>query len=123
MHPIGPELPISAHVACTRVCRQLYVLSASQALFQATVGVGTVIIVYVGVRGGGVHAIPWSIAQQHKCHCLGFAPVPLSSTTAIVQMSRFLLLFWAPRNTLVITDAHDMYKVTVIVDFAGNILW
>ena len=48
--------PISAHVACARVCRQLYVLRASQALFQATVGVGTVIIVYIGVassRGGG----------------------------------------------------------------------
>ena len=56
MHPIGPELPISAHVACARVCRQLYVLLASHALVQATVGVGTVIIVYIGVaytKGGG----------------------------------------------------------------------
>ena len=56
MHPIGPELPISAHLACARVCRQLYVLCASHALVQATVGVGTVIIVYIGVaytRGGG----------------------------------------------------------------------
>ena len=56
MHPIGPELPISAHVACARVCRQLYVLRASHTLVQATVGVGTVIIVYIGVaytRGGG----------------------------------------------------------------------
>jgi len=44
MHPIGPELPISAHVACARVCRQLYVLRASHALVQATVGVGTVLI-------------------------------------------------------------------------------
>ena len=63
MHPIGPELPISAHVACAHVCRQLYVLRASHALVQATVGVGTVIIVYIGIaytRGGGgynnVHA-------------------------------------------------------------------
>ena len=59
MHPTGPELPISAHVACTRVCRQLYVLRASHALIQATVGVGTVIIVYTGVaytrEGGDVH--------------------------------------------------------------------
>ena len=55
MHPICPELPLSAHVACARVCRQLYVLCASLALVQATVGVGTVIIVYNGVAytGGG----------------------------------------------------------------------
>ena len=56
MHPIGPELPISAHVACARVCRQLYVLRASHALVQATIDVGTVIIVYIGVaytKGGG----------------------------------------------------------------------
>ena len=57
MHSIGPELPISAHVASACVCRQLYVLRASHALVQATVGVGTVIIVYIGVaytKGGGV---------------------------------------------------------------------
>ena len=57
MHPTGPELPISAHVACARVCRQLYVLRASHTVVQATVGVGTVIIVYIGVaytgEGGG----------------------------------------------------------------------
>ena len=53
MHPIGPELPLSVHVACARVCRQLYVLCASHALVQATVGVGTVIVVYIGVGGGG----------------------------------------------------------------------
>ena len=38
------------------MCRQLYVLRASHALVQATVGVGTVIIVYIGVaytRGVG----------------------------------------------------------------------
>ena len=38
------------------VCRLLYVLCASHALVQATVGVGTVIIVYVGAgytKGGG----------------------------------------------------------------------
>ena len=59
MHPIGPELPSSAHVACARVCGQLYVLRASHALLQATVGAGTVIIVYIGVaytKGGGY---PW----------------------------------------------------------------
>ena len=53
MHPI---LPIPAHVACACVCRELYVLCASHALVQATVGVGTVIIVYIGVaftKGGG----------------------------------------------------------------------
>ena len=32
----------------------------------------------------------------------------LSSTTAAVQMSGFLLQFWVPRNTLVITYAYDM---------------
>ena len=56
MHPTGPEWPISAHVACARVCRQLYVLRASHILVQAAVGVGTVIIVYIGVaytKGGG----------------------------------------------------------------------
>ena len=56
MHPIGHELPISAHVACTCVCQQLYLLYASHALVQATVGVGTVKVVYIGVaytRGGG----------------------------------------------------------------------
>ena len=52
---MGPELPISAHVACARVCWQLYVLCSSHALVQATVGVGAVIIVYIGVAytGGG----------------------------------------------------------------------
>jgi hypothetical protein len=49
MHPVGPELPISAPVACARVCRLLYVLRASHARVQATVGLGTVKIVYVGV--------------------------------------------------------------------------
>ena len=44
MHPIGPELPISAHVACARVCQQLYVLRASHALVQATVGVGAIMM-------------------------------------------------------------------------------
>ena len=56
MHPIGHELPISAHVACARVCRQLYVLRASHALVQATLGMGTIMVVYIGVaytRGGG----------------------------------------------------------------------
>ena len=56
MHSICLELPISAHVACARVCWELYVLRASHALVQATVGVGTVKTVYIGVaytRGGG----------------------------------------------------------------------
>ena len=38
---------MSAHVACAYACRQLYVLRAIHV--QATVGVGTVIIVYIGV--------------------------------------------------------------------------
>ena len=56
VHPICFELPISAHVACACVCRRLYVLRASHALVQATVGVGTVLVVYIGVaytKGGG----------------------------------------------------------------------
>ena len=61
MHPIGPKLPISAHVACACVCRQLYVLRATHALVQATVGVRTVIIVYNGVaytrEGAGNHSV------------------------------------------------------------------
>ena len=77
MHPIGPELPISAHVACARVCLQPYVLRASHALVQATVGDGTVIIVYIGVaytrRGGGWQQLgttgrggppPWTPAPE-----------------------------------------------------------
>ena len=75
MHPIGPELPISAHVACARVCRQLYVLRASHALVQATVGVGTVMIVYIGVaytrEGGGVQVPRWRLymAVDPKSMC------------------------------------------------------
>ena len=44
--------------ARSRVCQWLYVLLASYAHVQATVGVGTVLIWYFGVaytRGGGVH--------------------------------------------------------------------
>ena len=93
MHPIGPELPISAHLACARVCRQLYVLCASHALVQATVGVGTVIIVYIGVaftrgllgfgltfpnpkRALGAHGVPlWgSSAPAHHTHPLAIQP-------------------------------------------------
>ena len=68
MHPIGPELPISAHLACARVCRQLYVLCASHALVQATVGVGTVITVYIGVaytRGGGYFFLHFEASRIH----------------------------------------------------------
>ena len=32
----------------------------------------------------------------------------LSSTTALVQMSGFPLVFWVPRNTLVITYTYNM---------------
>ena len=67
MHPIGPELPISAHVALARVCQQLYVLRASYALVQATIGVGTAIIVYMGVaytRGGGAILDPFSLMAK-----------------------------------------------------------
>ena len=74
MHPIGPELPISAHVSCACVCRQLYVLRISQALVQATVGVGTVIIVYIGVaytRGGGY--ISHIRCGQHPLNCVKHA--------------------------------------------------
>ena len=78
MHPIGPELPNSAHVACARVCQQLYVLRASHALVQATVGVGTIIIVYIGVaytRGGG------KVPFKH-CHSMGDLPTgPYGSYT------------------------------------------
>ena len=78
MHPMGPELPNSAHVAYARVCRQLYVLRTSHALVQATVGVGTAIIVYIGVAdtkgGGGVTAsekIPSSWLKRQTFHCTG----------------------------------------------------
>ena len=59
---MGPEVPMSAHAACAGACRQLYVLRASHALVQATVGVGTVIIVYIGVAyttggGGGANSV------------------------------------------------------------------
>ena len=75
MHPIDPELPISAHVACARVCRQLYVLHANHALVQATVGVGTVIIVYIGVaytKGGGQKK---TLGRQVLCLQLMFSGV------------------------------------------------
>ena len=80
MHPIGPELPISAHVACARVCRQLYVLRASHALVQATVDVGTVIIVYIGVaytRGGGYESLK---------RFLDVGTVPETWTSGVVTM-------------------------------------
>ena len=67
MHPIGPELPISAYVACARVCRQLYVFRASHALVQATVGIGTVIIVYIDVpytSGGGGYGLPMAVRKD-----------------------------------------------------------
>ena len=39
---------------------------------------------------------------------LSLSWVPLSSTTAVVQMSGFLLLFWVPRNALLIIYACNM---------------
>ena len=48
-------------LSCTNSAeRQLYVLHASHTFVQATIGVGTVIIVYIGVayRGGGVLGSP-----------------------------------------------------------------
>ena len=49
------EVKVHSYHARARVCRQLYVLHASYALVQATVGVGAVIIAYIGLahtRGG-----------------------------------------------------------------------
>ena len=57
LHPMGPELPIFNFSTCgLRMCVQLYVLRATHALVQATVGVGTVIIVlhwHSLYKGGG----------------------------------------------------------------------
>jgi hypothetical protein len=52
------------------------------------------------------YSLVYSLATQ--CRCLGFAPVPLSSTTAAVQMSGFLLLFRAPHNAPVIAYVYNM---------------
>ena len=63
-HPIGSELAISARVASARVCRQLYVLRASHALVQAILGVGIVIIRYIGVaytKGGTMGRVHTSL--------------------------------------------------------------
>ena len=59
---------------------------------------------------GGVHCTCYSLVHSlaTQFHCLGLASVSLSSTTAAVQMSGFLLLFWAPRNALVITYSYDI---------------
>ena len=65
----------------------------------------------------GLHCTCQSLVYSSatQCHCLGFVLVPLSSTTASVQMSGVLLLlwaphnalFWAPHNALVIIYAYD----------------
>ena len=98
MHPIGPELPSSAHVACARVCRQSYVLRASHALVQATVGVGTMIIVYIGVaytRVGGGGYRGQRTDRTRRCRrspslCLPFnvhsareGPAPMAQVTSL----------------------------------------
>jgi hypothetical protein len=70
---------MSAHVACARVCRQLYVLRASHALVQATVGAGTVVIVYIGVaytRGGGLQERKMRSARR-ACRVLVAHETPL----------------------------------------------
>ena len=48
----------------------------------------------------GLHCTCYSLVYSWatRCLCLAFAQVLLSSTTAAVQMSGFLLLFWAPHN-------------------------
>ena len=115
MHSIGPELPISAHVACARVCRQLYVLCASHALVQATVGVGTVIFVCIGVaytRGGVLWMgrrrctrVPGQRADLLAPHCAAFSalyPLPPLSLHRVVQtrrprVSALLGCFWSGR--------------------------
>ena len=126
MHPIGPELPISAHVACARVCRQLYVLRASHALVQATVGVGTVIIVYIGVAytkgGGGKRSIKctcgevvWITIVIKNCRtllhmytgtCGGGVLVDLCAATGHSAMPPFL--FPGKANCLQMLRATDM---------------
>ena len=61
------EVKVHSYHARARVCRQLYVLRASHALVQATVGVGTVIKVYVGVaytRGVGVYLLDCAPKQN-----------------------------------------------------------
>ena len=52
-----------------RVCWQLYVLHASHALVQATVGVGTVIIVYIGVAYTGGGAMDLILGLWDICGC------------------------------------------------------
>ena len=55
-----------------------------------------------------LYMLSLGLKLSNTCLCLGFEPVPLSSTTAAVQMSGFLLLFWVPPNTLVITKTYSM---------------
>ena len=93
MHPIGPELPISAHVACARVCWQLYVLRASHALVQATVGVGTVIIVYIGVaytRGGDTSACPFVLYRASRTRQYALHPHAVLSCPNVLGAKRLL---------------------------------
>ena len=93
--------------ACARVCWYLYVLRASYALVQATVGVGTVIIPYIGVaytRGGGgylnnvVAEIRWLERLSEWSHVPHFlyvftqyvGIVPIASVGGIHQIHFFL---------------------------------
>ena len=94
MHPIGPELPISGHVACARVCRQLYVLGAGRTLVQAPLGIGTVIIVYIGVAytkgGGGIQPFPTLFQVQWN--------TPLASVPDPVGHRHMLHPEWCTRH-------------------------
>ena len=66
------EVKVHSYHAHAHVCGQPYVLCASHALVQATVSVGTVIIVYIGVsytRGGGVMSL--SSFDVHPCVIIG----------------------------------------------------
>ena len=104
MHPIGCELPISAHVACARVCQQLDVLCASHALVQATVGVGTVILVYIGVAytttssttqcSTSVCRFPKKTMVPLRITCHPFQPVALTAlATALLFQTPSAQLF------------------------------
>ena len=112
MHPIGPELPISAHVACVRVCRQLYVLRASHALVQATVGVGTVIIVYIGVAytmGGVVSQTKFLSAEQSRTVVDGFGQSRKKNSTVRWKHGRVEQNRWIP----LMGCSYETYSVIV----------
>ena len=70
------EVKVHSYHAHARLCRLSYVLRASYALVQATVGVGTVIIPYIGVaytRGGGVQGRS-DLVRSHISACTSRCP-------------------------------------------------